>query len=342
MVPDMALLHGFQSIQSIEYTLDPLRLLKNVGSFKMSPARLEDVLDKNTTDAFVFTNSDMTSVELQRELQLLITGNNPVERVFEMHRALLRYPRSFERFTPFRLQMGLSYYETIDETLGPEYDDEHRLVTTTPNPYRGERYHPVEEALCEIISAIQFRRQDVEFFKEQRAIVLQYLEPQYEKIITGCKIVNSFVKDEQMAGGLFDVDLQPNAQFLHRCETDHLAQALLLLEDYAVSFERCMPFHIRCHFNTLKTKLDKINNAMPREKAIAHLHEAFDSDNFRYFVEDFKVACDDMDMQFIEIRTARKQIFAWDVSNDWGCGFDIDLAPNRCDDMINGTSTIRT
>ena len=114
----------------------------------------------------------------------------------------------------------------------------------------------------------------------------------------------------------------------------HLAEALLLLEDYALSFKREMSLQIRAVFNGLTPKLAKVFSEMPRERAIARLRHAFESRDFQSFVKDFRDASDDMDKQFLKMREARKHIFDWDI-NDWNCAHDLDLELHRCDEMVN-------
>jgi len=40
-------------------------------------------------------------------------------------------------------------------------------------------------------------------------------------------------------------------------------------------------------------------------------------------------------VKFLEIRKARKQIFDFDVINDWECSFDFDLELYRCDEIVD-------
>ncbi|KAE9373646.1 hypothetical protein N431DRAFT_456407 [Stipitochalara longipes BDJ] len=334
LVPKMAIEVSYQHHQSIEDSLDPLRLLRNVGNFSITRASPKDAVSIRP-DLFTFEELDMPSEELQQELQLLTTGNSTVERVFEMSRALLSYAQSFERFMPFKLEMGLLNNQGIGDALGPDYDDHHRLTTTIPNPYRDGDHHPVEEALRDIAISVMWGANDPKEFKKKRAIVLEFLERQYKEIATNSDIVNVFVKAEKRLHGLFDATAQSSDTASILSNRTELAEALLSLEDYAASFIRHILFYTRAKINLLTTKLDKACANMPREMAIAHLHEAFESDNFLYFAKDFKKACDDMDKQFLEIRMARKHIFDYDITNDWECGSEFDLELHRCDEMVN-------
>lgn len=72
---------------------------------------------------------------------------------------------------------------------------------------------------------------------------------------------------------------------------------------------------------------------MPREQGLKKLHKMFESQDFTSFVEVFNFVCDDLDAQYLEIRRARKELFAWDIEIDKGC--EIDLGLNRCDEMVD-------
>jgi len=178
-----------------ECTLFPLRYLRNVGSLNISAASPRDVTDPGSADPeFTFNDGDLPSPELSKELQLVATGTSPVELMFQMQRSLVRYAQSFERFEPFQLHMEIPLSMEIHESFGPEHDEKYRLSIEIWNYYRNTELpvHPVEEALSQSILAAG--SDNMTEFKEQRTIVVEYLEPQYRQIVIFAGNINGFIK----------------------------------------------------------------------------------------------------------------------------------------------------
>jgi hypothetical protein len=109
VIPD--LLHaGWERIQvdwakgSFEDMLEPLRLLRNIGSLILKSASPEDVKClshfKRDKSEYQVTDSDLPPLSLEIPLRQLITGEAPVELLLNMYDCLFNYARSFERYDP--------------------------------------------------------------------------------------------------------------------------------------------------------------------------------------------------------------------------------------------------
>jgi hypothetical protein len=61
----------------------------------------------------------------------------------------------------------------------------------------------------------------------------------------------------------------------------------------------------------------------------------FEQEDFEEFTAVFKMVCDDLDKQYLEIRKARRELFQWDISDDVEVEIDIDLQLSRRDEMVN-------
>jgi hypothetical protein len=95
-----------------------------------------------------------------------------------MYGYLLDYARAFERYEPFKLEMGLDISEELEAAIGRNYSRHARLITQHTNPYRGgptcDEHHPVEAALCRARKRLNYG--DTRECKKYRSEVLTYLE----------------------------------------------------------------------------------------------------------------------------------------------------------------------
>ncbi|KAF8849460.1 hypothetical protein BDZ45DRAFT_752726 [Acephala macrosclerotiorum] len=135
---------------------------------------------------------------------------------------------------------------------------------------------------------------------------------------TTCKAraqILGLINEEKVPGGFFDACEE--TCHINACvrsyDRDWLAECLLVLEDYAASFQREMTFEVKVRYNMDKPKLDRIYSSMPREMAIDELHGLFAENDFRTFRKEFRVVFDDMEMQFMEIMEAREHLFMNDI-----------------------------
>jgi hypothetical protein len=327
-----------------EDVLEPLQLLRNIGSLTLKSAGPEDVKSllhfKKDKSEYQLTERDLPDLSFETHLRHLITGNSPVELLTDMYGCLLNYARSFERYEPFKFEMGLGKNEDLETQMGKHYSKHAALTKLHTNPYRGSQYdeelHPVEAALYEARNFVD--SWSAEHFKSSRSRILTYLEPQYQQIVRACDNLTCFVKWEKRKDGLLEANPeQPRCSCYgsHNTHEFDLAVAMDLLEDYARAFSRQLDFPTKARFRLCKDKLDSSFNRLPRERALDQLNAMFKLGGFEDFTAVFKMVCNDLDKQYLEIRKARRELFQWDISDDVEVEIDIDLQLSRCDEMAN-------
>jgi hypothetical protein len=202
------------------------------------------------------------------------------------------------------------------------------------NPFK-MFWHPVENGLELAKTAAEDDSREQEF-KVARAQVVNYLEPQYQRISAASLRITDFVKDQKFQSGLFDPTPSSTGQNWGRVPFDpriFITEALELLQNYANSFTRDAPPDIKALFVSQKSRLDSYYDRMPRELILTRLSSLQQSGDYREFIPLFKAAVNDMDTQWLQIREARKALFRFDVLNQRGC--DIDPELHRCDERIN-------
>jgi hypothetical protein len=313
----------------IEKLLQPLRLLRNLQNLEIAeveyqdlPARLQRPVPPD------FQGSHIISDEFVAELQQLTQGNSPAERVFKQYENLLTYAKAFERDENFKSEMEPIFgHVKSSRSRSPFY-----YRGSQNNPYlQMKRFHPVEEALME--ASVASEDNDGDLFRMARAAVVEYLEAQYQRMSDAALQVTEFVKAMKTAGSIFS----PSAKMIGYTAYHPIwVQGLVLLLEYAWSFERDVPSYIRHYVLARKSHLVYGHSIMQREQLVEHLVGGLDHPlSFRYtykYVEWFKEALDDMDKQYLEIRAARRALFDYDIKEP-GCSIDLELW--RCDEMIN-------
>jgi hypothetical protein len=342
--------------------LAPLKILRRVGNLLIRAAEPEDLRgltllrkwepdDPDTgfntaEDIPVVESWDLPTKEAEDELVDLVTGDSPVELLFEMYRNLLTYAQTFERIEALKLGMGLDPQKRFEQYLGSDYKHFVETYDAHKNPFEkpqnGDQDHPVEQALCkanqsawrisnpessdyEAIAAMNFG--------EQRAMVLNFLDPQYKQIVDASNHLNMFIKEEKVPGGLFDANADRGKSFKHPDNSEVMSLGLVFLDEYAKSFQRHSPPEFRAKIIRQSQVWAKDREELPREQGLTRLHQMFESQDFTSFVEVFRFVCDDLDAQYLEIRKARRELFAWDIEDDKGCEIDLEL--NRCDEMVD-------
>lgn len=140
--------------------------------------------------------------DLVHELTLLAQSYESLELVFGIYKKLLSYAQVFERYTPFKVEMGFgkedewnSHSSTRPTSYCFRYED-----LRGPNPFKGDAIHPVESALMEAKETSA--RHDAPGTKARRGIVLEYLEPQFRRKESARCALSQFIEKESNAGGL--------------------------------------------------------------------------------------------------------------------------------------------
>lgn len=343
-----------------EHILKPLTLLRNLKNFVIKEACEADVPDiiqlapDEWRDYFVDQGEDRPHYELEvpaslkTELGTLVTSQKPIDLHHMMHKSLVNYAQAFERYRPFKIQMGLRREDAdmIDQRE-PEYAQ--YIATGNFNPFISPTLHPVEYALQVCHDAAlhydyEGQHEDEKPFKPHRRHALMYLERQWTRIEEANRAMTEFVKEEKVRGGLFDVAerareqqrFSTNAYNIYNPEEAHkICLAMVYLENYAASFVRETTDAVRAQIMSNRVLFNHHYDELPRDRLIKTLVKQLQVSELRHFRTKFATAVDMCDQQYLEILTARKKMFDWDGLKEFECDFDLKL--NRSVEMIDWT-----
>ena len=238
--------------------LEPFRILRNVESFKVGVVEADGINLIEGPWTWLYHDSlpivtQSIPPKLWKSLKELVQGDTPVERLRFMNESLLAYAQFFERSETYRREMRMDFGVTKSERLRRENQPNIWDAAKTFNsPFKQYSLHPVEDALE--LACIASEEEDPQSFKTQRKIVLEYLEPQYRRIITTATILTEFIKAEKTNLGLFDANHHsPNSW---EVEQQRFAEAVLLIEDFAKAFNRDMPYETRVNIRIRQREFD--------------------------------------------------------------------------------------
>ncbi|KAF7948457.1 uncharacterized protein EAE97_003868 [Botrytis byssoidea] len=260
----------------IQHVLSPLEILRCAGKVVIRGADPEEVPD------FLFRGDRQ--------------GDSEVEHFHEVFYAFLNYAQTFERIYKFQ-----------KDTTG---DSLYQSPYVAKNPFRGT--HPVESALLKALHMQMNEEaglQDISELKILRSNTVQFLERQYHRIQQAANDLVRFVKDQKVSGGLLDpvkpspFESSPGVQ----------SEGLVLLKNYAESFDRDLTTATKIAICRLNGQYEMTFEVFPREIAIKKCANAYGGRDVEAFVANFKYAVDDMDIQYLAIRNARKRLFEWDL-----------------------------
>jgi len=150
------------TFRNIHEALLPFRLLRNMPQGAL---RFRDAKKLEVNPQFIDTQVDPWSgipvgpitTQLPNSVSLgelihLAESKKPFEYATDMFAGLLRYAQVFERFEPFRLEMGKGQsYRLPRETVSSRY--RYYFHDGFKNPFKYGREHPVERALWEAEAA---------------------------------------------------------------------------------------------------------------------------------------------------------------------------------------------
>jgi len=205
-----------------------------------------------------------------------------------MFSVLLSYAQAFERHPFMKKNMALAEGEKLgDEELGSLsiwYHD-----NPLGNPFKGHYLHPVEAALQRARIAAEYDHLDA--FKAERSIIVEYLEPQYERICNAAANIIEFIKENKRSYELLDV--QNDQESIEEFKIAAWA-SVLLLEQYHQAFQRDMPWVIKLKIKSHQELYNSLICNMTIIDLIAKLQNAVKSDILAKFCELFPIAVDDL------------------------------------------------
>lgn len=300
---------------SVENAFGPIKMVRNIQSVSFADANHLDVPDwlQSRVRHRESYESHFGHTAIQADVKLIAEGDEPVDYAFSMLPNLIAYAQTFERFLPFKKNMEFLPQVGFDygayELQYSEYQEaEYR------NPFTGgdnSCMHPVEWALRTAIN----HENSTDVFKLHRAVVVEYLEKQFQEVYEMATDIHQFINEEKHSNGLLHADRVP--------EKEEFWRALLHFERYAKSFQRHVPPETAFEIRKQGKHFTNLYEGMRREQAMDHMQQDLDTYNFDRFMSSFKVAVDDMDEQFTEIRKARSELFKFDVLPT-ACNVDVE------------------
>jgi hypothetical protein len=332
----------------IEWVLRPLQMLRNIPYFEL--------LDAEGVDLGIYRpDPDMWSIkphnidpEWKCELVSMVKGNTPVKMLFKMNKRLQAYAQAFERNMRWKSEMVPKYGEyrrqipstgLLSEHVQGYFDDDFLQQekdrngwgiqgrwNTETSPFKLDSTHPIESGLA--IASLGCETHKYELFAMARALVVESLEYQYQRITAAHKTITEYIKQNKHFKQLFGADSWH--------DKISCSEALLHLEEYASTFKRCQTLGMQILIRMNPRKFDIAYAGLPRERLMKDLGDLLETsfcDNDE-FPKMFKQAVDDMDSQYFEIRRARKALFDFDTE-DPKCHIKLDDL--QCEDMIDWT-----
>ncbi|KAF7897192.1 hypothetical protein EAF00_005420 [Botryotinia globosa] len=315
-------------------TLSPLKRFRNIQKFIIRPAEIHEIpwgaFDEEPAHKFIpILPNPVDEVELGGMIQ----GDSEVETIEEMYTSLRNYAQPFERLEDYKSAMDVSHTRNeLEPTYSFEVSSNIALSGQNINPFKAS-CHPVERALS--AAKTSMLQDEMDQFKINRSLLIQYLEPEYQSIEAASKNLVDFIKIHKVASGFFLNPLYIDMDKNHHETTsinDIATQALVLLEDYYASFKRKLEPATKIEIRKYKLLFNSFYEDLPRERLMKLCDMAYEKQWWLQFVKYFQEAVNDMDAQYISIRQARKKLYAWDLQ---ATVREVDVKPMLSDEIIN-------
>ncbi|TGO44870.1 hypothetical protein BCON_0452g00020 [Botryotinia convoluta] len=310
--------HGYLDAVDMREILVPLELLRNIPRVSIRTASISEIPDFVCRDQWfdtpLVTKSMLPTAPYRRLLIDLMRGNSEVELSTKMFTALLEYAQAFERDPKFKKVMSLSFEEVATLMAG-------EFSTLSDNPFLNKEFHP--KGLAHTIEAgLQRARYMIEIingditqttkFKEERSVILQYLERQFFRISYASQELVEFVKLQKQKWGVFDPACTKQ---YNGFDMVIYTEAMVLLEDYVASFTRELDAStkraVRAQFGLFGHRYE----FMARETNLKRCRVAYNRRDPIIFRKYFQKVVGDMELQYFMILTTRSKLYDWDAGN---------------------------
>ncbi|KUJ10037.1 uncharacterized protein LY89DRAFT_689896 [Mollisia scopiformis] len=311
--------------QSTNIVLRPIGLLKGVEILTFRHSKREDFDGNSPQGIITRLDRDLPSTNTLISLRSLAIGESPVESPSRLWESLIRYARVFEPNPMYAQEMDrnvLDIYLAIYRST-PNASLE-KIHTPQSSFILGE--HPVEIALWQ--ARVAAESLDGIRFKQERDVVVTYLEQQFRTILAAHIRVRNYIERRQFAGMLFDAGaLVPRNETESRIMSQKLYIPTALLEEYARSLVRDMAPDVYenyavYHLDMQQCPEDFDNSE--RQISTKKLHEALALGDWEKSKLEFRSACDAMDKRFETVIEARHNLFSADVTGDHQCEVVVD------------------
>lgn len=319
--------------------LAPLRMIRGVSNVEFRDAVYDDlppVFPYNEYWQHKEKTSILPSIDFQTNLRNLMMSSSPSEPLGDMFERLIDYAEAFERVERFKLDMRYGFDARMFISLEKQRHSYWSTYTAPTNPHAGARHstdpiNPVEIALARAREA-WIKNFNPATFKTERAKVVNYLERQYKRVTVAAMNMANFVKSQKRNGRFIFPNLVGGGDYRWGIR-EMLAEAVLELESYERVFHRDVPFEERLAQRILAHENAPAYSLLPRNIILKQANDAFDAQQYHQFEEAFRKGVDDMDTQYLQIRSARKALFEADLTPDASCNIDLEI--HRVDEMID-------
>ena len=293
--------------------LQKLSILRQVGSLRIQDAQIDSLPGYTLWEDVKSCVPELARFDSDEHTELvkLVTGNSPFEAAFEMYKSLLKYVQLFERYAPFQIETAFhNPFPPNPEHYGQQYDAFKKSKVLNPYKGYGRDPHPVEQALRQASDASE--EQDVAKFKLHREIALEYLESQYQRMSAASTNVLQFIKREKRVDGLFAYIEAANVYTPEYRKK--FVEALILIEDYAKTWERDMPLEVRKIIRDNGQQFEGIYMQTCTYQSLRFLNFAFEMGDLEACIDTFKKIFVALDNNYRAIMKARNFLFKWDVT----------------------------
>lgn len=255
-------------------------------------------------------------LEIAKGFKDLITGNSPVEYLHQMHNHLVLYVASFE---PRQQARKLTEREHISTLYKKLESGGYGTGSATFNSFKDN--HPMHSALRELYRDVLLS--DMNSFKARRKEIIEYFDPQYQRICNAATEMANFVEKVKADGGMYtqeeegEFEKRPSEFYYAQVLIEELLNAIVVRDGplkYKSSLKRCP---VTYEFAPGERETREILGPDPDCKRMASPQ----------FLDSFKVAVRGLLGRCREIQKTRADLYKSDI----GDTIDPDLFSNLPD-----------
>lgn len=251
-----------------------------------------------------------------------------------MHERLVTYAQTFERNPIFKMDMEL-HYGVVESYI--KYG---RPSCGTSSIFKHDNPIHIVEQMLESAS-LASNTNNLKNFKIARQKVLEFLEPQYQRVVAAASEMAAHIKATKKTDELFDT-LRPRGVR----DFDGLAETYIILRNYSSATSRDLTREIEAQIVLHPRRWELAYTILPRDKMMAELSQRLEDGDGKGFSSLealhslFKACVDDIGSQFLSIREARKAVFRDDpvgTTKFLGMSLEDWMQPWICDEHVDWT-----
>ncbi|CAG8977912.1 hypothetical protein HYALB_00001791 [Hymenoscyphus albidus] len=283
-----------------EKSLDPLKILRNVKSvvvrnatfeetpwLPVPPQSLRPIVSKNTM------SDSPEDLKVSGQFKDVITGSSLVERLEKMHGCLVHYVASFESRPQARKAMEQGYFSALYREDQPEdYSAGFAMFDVFTD-------HIMHQALSTLYTYILYS--NIAVIKLQRKQIIDYLDPQYERICEAATRLSIFLEQDKLGtGGPLST---------------RVLEAQMLLEelgDAIMDGDSSLTFKAILKKSLPSSELEKASG----EKEAGQKKLELPGSGYRDFLRLFPIVADHYYTRCDEIRKARGMLYECDLGDE--------------------------